>query len=73
MSEKKMPLKYYDDLLVGYFSINKTQNFITQKYHWPTFCYDIIAYIIGYDIFLASKIVKHELNKDLQSFSVLIY
>lgn len=42
--EKTLISQHYNDLLASYFSINKTREFISHKYHWPGFCKDVKAY-----------------------------
>ena len=58
--------KYYDDPLAGHFGIKKTQELVVRKYYWETLHRDIKVYIRGYDICLASKVVKHKPYKNLQ-------
>ncbi len=62
--------RHHDDPLAGYFRIDKTQVLIAQKYYWPTFCYNIEAYVTGCDIYLALKAVRHKLYDYLQSLLV---
>lgn len=61
----KLISKHHDDLLAGHFGINKSQELIAQKYHWSTLCHNVEAYVIGYNICLALKVVKHKLYGDL--------
>ncbi len=65
--------KHHDDLLDGYFGINKTRELIAQKYYWPTLRHDVKVYVTGCDVFLASKAVRHKPHGDLQSLSVLTH
>ncbi len=64
---------HYDDSLAGHFGINKIRELIAQKYYWPTLYRNIEVYVISYDIYLASKAVRHKLYSDLQSLSVPTY
>ena len=61
---------YHDNLLAGYFGIDKTQELIARKYYWPTLHWDIEAYVKGYDVCLASKAVWHKLYRNLQTLLV---
>ncbi len=58
--------KSHDDLLVGYFGIEKTRELIARKYYWPTLRRDVEAYVKGCDICLTSKAVCHKPYGDLQ-------
>lgn len=57
---------HHDNLLAGYFRIDKTWELIAKKYYWPTFCPNIKAYVKGCDVCLASKAVCHKPYRDLQ-------
>ena len=65
--------RHYDDLLVGYFGIEKTRKIVVQKYYWPTLCHDVNNYMKGCNICLALKAVRHKPYGDLQSLPVLTY
>ncbi len=65
--------RHHDDLLAGYFGINKTQELIAQKYYWLTLCHDVEVYVTGCDICLALKAVKYKPYGDLQSLPVPTY
>lgn len=65
--------KYYNDLLTGYFRIDKTQELIGRKDYWPSLSKDVKFYMRGCDIFLASKAVKFKLYGDIQSLPILTY
>lgn len=41
---------YYNNLLIGYFEIEKTKQFIANIYFWSIICQDIKAYVKSYDI-----------------------
>ena len=56
---------YHNNLLEGYFSINKIRELIGRKYYWPSLKEDAKAYIKGGDICLRSKTIKHKLYGDL--------
>ena len=65
--------KHHDNLLVGYFGIEKTCEFIAQKYYWPTLCHNVKDYIKGFNVCLALKAVRYKLYGDLQSLPVLAH
>lgn len=62
----KLINQYYNDPLVDYFRIKKTQELVSQKYYKPIFHFNVKAYIKGCDISLALKIVKHKFYNELQ-------
>ena len=62
--------RHHDDLLAGYFGIEKTRELVARIYYWPTLQADINIYVKEYDICLASKAVKHKPYEDLQSLPV---
>ncbi len=62
--------KHHDNLFVGHFDIEKTQELIARKYYWPTLRQDIEAYVKGCNVYLTSKAVCHKPYKDLQSLPV---
>ncbi len=62
--------KHHDDLLAGYFGIDKIRELIARKYYWPTLRCDFEVYVIGCDVCLASKSMRHKPYSDLQSLSV---
>lgn len=57
---------YYDNLLGRYFGINKTQELVAQKYYSKIFYQDVECYLKVYDIYLASKVIRHKLYRNLQ-------
>ena len=57
--------RYHDDLLVGYFSINKTKDLVSRKYYWPSLQRNIEAYVKGCSVCLSSKAVRHKSYSDL--------
>ncbi len=62
--------RYHDNLLAGYFGIDKTRELIARKYYWPTLRRNIEAYVTGYDICLALTAVRHKSYGDLQLLPV---
>ena len=62
-----------NNLLRGHFGIDKTQEFIAQKYYWLTTRRNVKTYIKGYDLYLASKTICHKPYRNSQSLSVLTY
>ena len=42
--------RYHNNQLVRYLKIDETRKLVTRKYFWPTFCQNIEAYVIGYDV-----------------------
>ena len=65
--------QYQDDPLAEYFRINKTRELVGRKYHWPSLRKDVKSYIRGYDVYLASKAVRHKPYRDLQSLLILTH
>ena len=59
--------RHHNDLLIGYFGIDKTRELVGQKYHWPSLRKDVKNYVQGCDVCLASKAVRHKPYFDLQS------
>lgn len=68
----KLICYYFNDLLTGHFGIEKTQKLVAKKYFWSIFYRNVEVYVKGYDVNLASKVVHHELYRDLQSLLVPI-
>ena len=62
--------RHYDDLLAGHFGIEKTRKLLARKYYWPTFRYDVKAYVKGCNVCLISKAVRHKPYGDLQSLPI---
>ncbi len=62
--------RHHDDPLAGYFGIDKTRELIARKYYWPTLLRDVEVYVIGCDVYLASKSVRHKPYDNLQSLPV---
>ncbi len=62
--------KHHDNPLAGHFSIKKTRELIARKYYWPTLRREVEAYVKGYNVCLASKVVRHKPYGDLQSLPV---
>ena len=65
--------RHHNNLLAGHFGIEKTCKLLAQKYHWPTFCHDVKAYVKGCDICLALKIVRHKRYSHFQLLPVLMH
>ncbi len=57
--------RHHDDPLAGHFGIEKTCKLIAKKYYWPTLRREVEAYVKGYDVCLASKVVRHKPYGDL--------
>ena len=62
--------RHHDDLLAGYFGIEKTREFLSRKYYWPTLRHDVNNYVKRCNICLASKAIRHKLYGDLQSLLI---
>ncbi len=62
--------RHHDDPLAGHFGSGKIRELIARKDYWPTLYRDIEAYVTGYNVYLASKSVKHKPYGDLQSLPV---
>ena len=65
--------RHHDDPLVGHFGIEKTHEFVAQKYYWLTLCHDVKDYVKGCNLCLALKAVRHKLYGDLKSLPVPTY
>lgn len=48
---------HYDDALANHLEIEKTYEFVAQKYNWPTLQYNVETYIKYCNVYLAFKIV----------------
>ncbi len=59
--------------LTSHFGIEKTRELIARKYYWPTLQQDVEAYVKGYNVYLASKAVRHKPYRDLQSVPILTH
>ena len=57
--------KYYNDPLVSYFKIEKTQKIFIKKYCFKTICYNVKVYFGYYNVWLILKTVKHKHFEDL--------
>ena len=62
--------RHHDNLLASHFGIEKMQELIARKYYWPMLQRDVEAYVKGYDVYLAIKVVCHKPYIDLQSLFV---
>ena len=66
----KVISRYYNDLLAGYFGIEKMKELVGRKYYWPSLKKDVGNYIRGCDVCLTSKAVRYKPYGDLQSLPV---
>lgn len=73
MIRTEMISQQHDDLLAGYFGINKTRKLVARKYYWKTLFQDVKSYIQGCNIYLTSKVVKHKRSDNLQSLPILTH
>ena len=62
--------RHHYDPLAGHFGIEKTRELVTRKYYWETLCHNVEVYVMGCDVCLASKAVKHKPYEDLQQVLV---
>ena len=69
----KLISKYYNNLLAGYFGIEKIYELVAQKYYWLLLYYDVKNYMKECNICPALKAVWHKLYGNLQSLPVPIY
>ena len=69
----KLISRHHDDLLAGYFSIEKTRKLLAQKYYWPTLKHDVKAYVKSCNICLALKAVRNKPYGDLQSLPIPLH
>lgn len=51
---------HHNNLLVGYFGINKIIELIGQKYYYLDLKKDVKVYIKGYNIYLLFKMIRHK-------------
>lgn len=65
--------RHHDNLLTGNFDIEKIRNLVIQKYYYSTFCHNVEAYIIGYNVCLALKIAWHKPYSDFQLLPVTMH
>ena len=65
--------RYHNDPLADHFDIQKTREFVAQKYYWPILCHDIENYVKECNVCLTSKAVNYKLYGDLQSLPVPTY
>ncbi len=47
--------RQYDNSLIGYFGIEKTQELIAKKYYWPILQKDVEVYVKGYNMCLIQR------------------
>ena len=64
---------HYNDLLAGYFGIDKTRELVDWKYYWPSLKRDVKTNVRGYDVCLTLKMVRYKPYGDLQSLPIPIY
>ena len=57
--------RHHNNLLAGYFGIQKTRKLLARKYYWPTLRHNVKAYVKRCEICLASKTVCHKPYGDL--------
>ena len=69
----KLISRHYNDLLAGYFRIDKTKKLIGKKYYLLSLKKDVESFMKGCDICLASKAVRYKLYDNLQSLFVPNY
>ena len=50
-------IRHHNNPLAGHFGIEKIRKLVAQKYYWPTLHYNVVNYIKGCNICLASKAV----------------
>ena len=62
--------RHHDDLLAGYFGIDKTRELVGRKYYWQSLKKDVKNYVRGCDVCLTSKTFRHKPYGDLQSLLV---
>ena len=62
--------RHHDDLLAGHFGIDKIRELISRKYYRPSLRKDVENYVKGYNVCLASKVVRYKPHGDLKSLSV---
>ncbi len=65
--------QHHNNLLVGYFGIEKTRELVAQKYYWPTLRANVKTYVKGCNVCLTSKSLGHKPYGDLQSFPILTH
>ena len=65
--------RYQTNLLAGHFDIEKTCEFLIQKYYWPTFHHNVKTYVKSCDVCLASKAVRRKPYGNLQFLLVPTY
>ena len=65
--------RHHNNLLVEYLGIDKTREFISWKYYWPSLRKDVEAYVKGCNICLALKAVKHKPYGNLQTLPIPTY
>ena len=56
---------HYNNPLAGHFGIEKTRKLLAQKYFWRSLRHNVKTYVKGFDIYLASKVVRHKPYSDL--------
>ena len=62
--------RHHNDLLAGYFGIEKTCKLLARNYFWPSLWHNVEAYVRGCDVCLVSKTVRYKPYGDLQSLSI---
>ena len=65
--------KNHDDLLEGYFGVEKTLEFLSREYYWPKKRADIEKYLQGCDICMSIKAQRHKPYSSMQALPVFTY
>lgn len=68
----KLISRHHNDLLARNFGIDKIREFVVRKYYQPTIQAIVKTYVKDYDVFLASKVVKHKLCENLRLLVISI-
>ena len=55
----------YNNPLVSYFRIKKSQKLVAKKYFLPIFYWDVNVYVKSYNVCLALKAVLHKPYRNL--------
>lgn len=62
--------RYHNNLLAGYFRIEKTEKLITRKYYWLMLQRHVEAYIKSCDVCMALKTIKSKPYGDFRSLLI---
>lgn len=66
----KIISKHHDNLLIDYYGIEETLEFVIWKYYWPTLKVDMETYIKRCNVCVASKAVRHKPYGNLELLPV---